>query len=470
MRSESGVWLAAAGTPARVRRAWAVLAAALVVLAAGEVRVVAAQARAGVASLSVDGRSSDNVSIAASGRFVAVSWSAAGTGVVDIYAAASRDGGATFSAPVRVNDTPGRARVNAEMPPRVALVPRAGGGREPEVVVVWTNKEEQGWRLLVARSSDGARSFGATAIVPGSGEGGSRGWESIAVDAAGRVVVAWLDHRELEGVARSSTKRATGDGKSSAAPNAPKVSTAAPMGAHAHASPGDEMSESERMAGHSQLYATTLGGAAPRAIARSVCYCCKTSMTSSGRDVYVVWRHVFPGNQRDIAIAASRDGGEKFGEPTRVSNDRWVFDGCPDNGPAVAVDGAKRVHVAWVTPEAGGDPSKMVLYHATSSDARTFTTRVRVPAKGLPGHAQLATEAGGDVLLAWDEVGNGTRRVRLARVRVEKGGNAVIATLAGPDVGPGKSPTVATAAVGTLLAWVRTPSGAPSSIGVARVP
>ena len=446
----------------RTMRAWTMLVVALVALVALGARDVAAQSRSGVASLSVDGRSSDNVSIAASGRFVAVSWSAATTGVVDIYAAASRDGGATFSAPVRVNDTPGRARVNGEMPPRVALVPRAVG--DPEVVVVWTNKEEKDWRLLVARSTDGARSFGATALVPGSETGGSRGWESVTVDAAGRVVVAWLDHRELETVARTSTKRAKRDSSTTTATKSANT----PM-THAHASPGDEMSESERMAGHSQLYATTLGGVAPRPIARSVCYCCKTSMTTSGRDVYVVWRHVFPGNQRDIAIAASRDGGVRFGEPTRVSNDQWVFDGCPDNGPAVAVDGAKRVHVAWVTPEAGGDPSKMVLYYSTSSDARTFAPRQRVPATGLPGHAQLAAEPGGEVLLAWDEIGGGVRRVKLARVRAGSGGSASIAAVAAPNGGDGRSPALATSAAGALMAWVATPQGGASTIAVARV-
>ena len=443
--------------PRGVRRAAG--CAALGVLFVAPALAAQARAGAGVASLAVDGRSSDNVSIAASGAFVAVAWSAATTGVVDIYAAASRDGGTTFGAPVRVNDTPGRARVNGEMPPRVALVPRAG--RDPEVVVIWTNKEGKNWRMLVARSLDGAQSFGATSLVPGTDGDGARGWESVAVDATGRVVVAWLDHRELESVVRTPTKRAAGD--SGSATNASATMT------HRMEAGSEGMSESERMAGHSQLYATTLGGAAPRPIARSVCYCCKTSMVTAGRDVYVVWRHVFPGNQRDIAIAASRDGGVRFAEPVRVSNDRWVFDGCPDNGPAVAVDGAKRVHVAWVTPEAGGDPSKMVLYHSTSTDARTFAARQRVPVTGLPGHAQLAVEAGGDVLLAWDEIGGGARRVKLARVRAGAGSAAAITPLTTPIGGDGRSPALATAASGTLVAWVAMPPGGASTIAVARV-
>ncbi len=59
---------------------------------------------------------------AALGQFVAVTWSAAtSSGVTDIYATTSRDGGRTFAAPMRVNRTPGDASVGGEQPPRVTL-------------------------------------------------------------------------------------------------------------------------------------------------------------------------------------------------------------------------------------------------------------------------------------------------------------------------------------------------------------
>ncbi|MEP7345715.1 MAG: hypothetical protein ABI877_10625, partial [Gemmatimonadaceae bacterium] len=145
-------------------------------------------------TLAIDGRSSDNVSIAARGQFVAVAWSAATVNNTDIFAATSRDGGASFAAPVRVNATLGDARVGGEQPPRVALIP--GKGDVPEVAVVWTSQGAAGTRLLVARSADGGGTFGASDVVPG-GEGvGNRGWESVAVDSSGRVFVLWLDHRE----------------------------------------------------------------------------------------------------------------------------------------------------------------------------------------------------------------------------------------------------------------------------------
>ena len=52
----------------------------------------------------------------------------------------------TFAQPVRVNSTPGDARVNGEQPPRVALASRKG---DPEIVVIWTAKRDIAmWKAL----------------------------------------------------------------------------------------------------------------------------------------------------------------------------------------------------------------------------------------------------------------------------------------------------------------------------------
>src|ERR1700710_3157521 len=93
-----------------------------------------------------------------------------------------------------------------------------------------------------------------------------------------------------------------------------------------------------------------------------VCYCCKTSLvTGDDGSLYAAWRHVYPGNIRDIAFTVSRDSGRTFADPVRVSDDRWVLDGCPENGPAMAIDGRNRVHIVWPTlvsgSTAGGEPT-----------------------------------------------------------------------------------------------------------------
>src|ERR1043165_4365695 len=97
--------------------------------------------------------------VAASGAFVAVAWTAAPTGEKsgDVYAAISRDGGATFDRPVRVNSVAGDARVSGEIAPRIAVLARSGS--DPLITVTW-NAKEGTTQIRTARSHDGGKTFG----------------------------------------------------------------------------------------------------------------------------------------------------------------------------------------------------------------------------------------------------------------------------------------------------------------------
>ena len=246
-------------------------------------------------TLSVPGRANATPSIAADGDVVAIAWGAsAASGATDVYLAVSRDAGRTFGQPVRVNDVDGDARLNGEQPPRVTV--RASGPTAPVITVVWTTKGATGTRLVQSRSSDGGKSFARAATVPGSDAAGNRGWENTTVDRDGRVYSVWLDHREIARQDDMATMhRAHG----------------------ASASKPDGVAMAQR----SQLYVASLDGAvAPRAITGGVCYCCKTALaTGSDGSLFAAWRHVYPGNIRDIAFAVSRDGGRSFAAPLRAS-------------------------------------------------------------------------------------------------------------------------------------------------------
>lgn len=343
-------------------------------------------------TLGVAGRANANVSLAAQGRFVQAVWSAAlAGGDTDIFAATSRDGGQTFSAPVRVNTKPGDARVNGEQPPRVALRARAGG--LPEIAVVWTTKASAGTVLLSATSTDGGRTFGRSAVVPGSDAAGNRGWEGLGVGPDGRFLSVWLDHRRLANPQQQAMagEHHHGDGAAALPAAAPKDGVA--------------------MAQLSQLYLASLDGTlAARGITGGVCYCCKTAIAAgSGNSLYLAWRHVYPNNMRDIAFTVSRDGGKTFSAPVRVSEDKWQLEGCPDDGPSMSVDAQGVVHVVWpsVVTENGG-PVK-ALFHAMTRDGKVFTPRVRIPTQGMANHPQLAIDTKGSLLVTWDESGSGTR-------------------------------------------------------------
>ena len=385
--------------------------------------------------IGVPQRANANVSIAADGAFVAAVWSAsASTGATDIFAGVSADGGRTFRSPVRVNDVSGDARVTGEQPPRVSLAHQPAG--PPRMTVVWTRKGANGTAIAHAQSTDGGRTFAHAAIVPGSDAVGNRGWEAISASPRGFVDALWLDHRELaSSIQMSAMHHETGGGK--------------PDGV--------------AMAQRSKLYFASLDGSiAPHAITGGVCYCCKTALVSEGGALYAAWRHVYPGNIRDIAFTLSRDGGRTFAPPVRVSEDEWVLEGCPDDGPTMAVDRDHRIRIVWPTllQEQGQDPN-LALFYATSSDGRAFTPRERVPTAGTPHHPQIALDSGGGLVVVWDELESGKRRVAMARAQHAAGkANFSRDVISGGE--PAIYPVVARAADGLIVAW--TSGGATESM------
>jgi hypothetical protein len=416
-----------------------VLVAALVAAAAF------AAAPGGSTEVAVKERANAYASLAASGRFAALAWGASTKdGVTDIYVTASTDGGRAFGAPTRVNREAGGANLSGEQPPRITLVPRAG--RSPSVVVVWTAKSSAGTRLLSSRSDDGGRSFGPTVTVPGSEASGNRGWESIAARRDGGVVAVWLDHREL-----SAAGGAT-----------------APMnhGEHQHGASVQRQTDGVARAQLSKLYFGPLDDDETddaRALAGGVCYCCKTALATDARGViHAAWRHVFDGSVRDIAYTRSSDGGRTFSRAARVSDDHWVLDGCPENGPALAVDDRQRVHVVWPTLVDGGTPGSqqaLALFYAMSEDGQYFTPRQRIPTDGAPRHPQIALGPHGDVVVVWDEQSAGVRRIALARAAIEANGSARFTREPVGDGAPATYPVLAPAADGTIVAWTSGPAG-----------
>jgi hypothetical protein len=310
--------------------------------------------------------------------------------------------------------------------------------------------------LRTARSLDGGKTFQASTLVPGTDAAGNRGWEALGADASGRVRAAWLDHRRM------------------AAPDAAKTAAAHQ---HVHGESGAATTAAGKpdgvaMAQQSDLYFDfdALDNAAPpRPIAPGVCYCCKTAIAfANSDDVYLAWRHVYPGNFRDIAFVRSGDGGRTFGAPVRVSSDNWMLEGCPDDGPTMAVDRAGRIHIVWPAVVSEGSAAVKALFHAVATDGEHFSPRRRLPSEGQANHPQLAMAADGSLMATWDESGGGSRRIVWGRGLVDPSGQ-VSFTRNVVNRTTGAYPVVATTPSGALLAWT---SGAPdaSVISVARVP
>lgn len=399
---------------------------ALLSLAVGSGRAVESSAPV---TLHVPGRADATPWVAASGPFVAVAWGATAAGKTDVFLAVSRDGGSTFGSPVQVNTSAGEARLGGEMPPRVALVAKRGASL-PEIAVLWTARGEK-TAIKTTRSRDGGRTFEAPVALQAPDAAGDRGWPALVLDRRAGIHAIWLDHRGL-----AANRNAAAD----------------------HASHKREGDEGVAMAQKSGVYyASVEGRTSPeRLLTNGVCYCCKTALAAgSNGTLYAAWRHVYAGNLRDMAFTASRDGGRSFSPPVRISEDRWAINGCPDDGPAMAVDAGGRVHVVWPTV-IGGARTEGAIFYASTRDGRRFTSRVRIPTLGSPkaSHPQIVVGPTGRIFVAWDESVDGRRVAAARELRLRTGGVPAfgdIVTLS-PN-GPALYPVLAATEKGLVAVW-----------------
>jgi hypothetical protein len=129
--------------------------------------------------------------------------------------------------------------------------------------------------------------------------------------------------------------------------------------------------------------------------------------------VIAAWRKHYPGHVRDIA-AGPLNGDE--GAQVRVHADDWVYPGCPHTGPAVAVDGCGRTHVAWYT----GKPGASGIRYARAGDsAGTFEQAQFVMRDAIPtAHVAVAGLPGGSggSVIAFDRDRAGAARLVIATV------------------------------------------------------
>jgi hypothetical protein len=339
-------------------------------------------------TLGVPGHANATPSLAVDGRTVAAVWTASKDGVSNVYLATSADGGTTFSGPRRVNDQPGDASANNEQPPRIVM---SGTGSTRVLTVAWSKRNEGPQRsrrdvIRMARSTDGGRTFSAAKLTHDAAFTGARGWESLTAAPDGSVHAVWLDGRDADR----------------------KIAAMAQSGMTHKGQPPQDVY-------HARI--SSDGRVAERLIATGVCFCCKTTVAVDAKGgVYAAWRHIFPGSLRDIAFAKSTDGGASFTPLVRVSEDRWELNGCPEDGPSMAIDASGMIHIAWATLVNEGEAQKQVFY-ATSRDGKVFSPRTRVPTSGLtnPGHPQLVLTSDGAAIV-WDETVDGVRRVSAARL------------------------------------------------------
>jgi hypothetical protein len=289
----------------------------------------------------------------------------------DLFHTTSSDGGASFSAPLRVNHDDGDAVAIGNVRGAHLAIGRDGAAAsgKPRVHVAWMGSAQAKQRapdrsagMLYARlAADGLRfepERNVIAAHPGLDGGGS-----LAADGAGRVWVAWHAPRKPEGgesdrciwVAASTDDGAT-FGEERAAWNEPT----------------------------------------------GACGCCGMRAGWDGDALFVLYRAAREGNHRDLYALVSNDHGATF-RGARL--DEWTIDRCVMSTAALQAapapsPAAKTMLAAW---EDEGDVAWARLDPKEPGAARTIRPPARDAAKLERKHPALAQDGAGRVLLAWTE-------------------------------------------------------------------
>lgn len=368
----------------------------------------------------------------------AIAWVSAPQGGTDGRLYVSVNG----AAPAEIRDTLGPIEAHGEAPPKIAYA--ADGSLYAAYTV---GRVVRGARfpqsaLRLVKSTDEGKSWSAPVTVTDGEEAfGAHSFHALHIASDGTIYASWLGTPpRTPGVVAQAGARLQG-------PSDPKAD------ASGHA---QHMSASDAPKTGSWIARSTDGGRTfsprVRVDVGEACPCCRTALASdrSGA-LFMAWRHVYPGNIRDIVVAKSVDHGATWGVPARVHADDWKFDGCPHAGPSVAVDAAGVIHIGWWT----GKEGRAGVFYAKSKDgAKTFDPPVAlgVAPASRPAHVQLALATNDRIVAAWDD---GTRQIPQIVVRVSRDGgesfsDAVTVSAAGRAA---SFPVIGVAGDSLSIAW-----------------
>jgi hypothetical protein len=270
----------------------------------------------------------------------------------------SDDFGRTLSAPTPVNAESEPIYAEGENRPKIAF------GSKGELYVSWSQPRAKPWTGFVrfARSIDDGAHFSPPITVHHDRAEITHRFDAMAVDGQGRIVMAWIDKRDLEA--------ATAKGKPY-------------LGAAIYTS------------------VSTDGGktfSVERKLADETCECCRIAMALTPQgEVAAFYRSIFGDNIRDHAYAVLHADGRPL-EPQRATFDDWHIAGCPHHGPGLAIDADGVRHAVWY--EAKDKPA--VRYGQL--EPGKAPTHLQTMAGPGASHADIAV-SGKQVWVVWNQVG-----------------------------------------------------------------
>ncbi len=276
-----------------------------------------------------------------------------------VYLSESADLGKTFTTPTAVNRVPESIYDDGENRPKIAF------GGNGELFVSWTRRIEGRYAgdVRFARSTNRGLTFDAPVTLNSDRAPISHRFESMIVDGEGRLYLLWIDKRDMARARQSKTDYA----------GAAVYYIVSEDG-------GRSFQPDRKLADHS-------------------CECCRIAVARDPEDgVVALWRHVYPVNMRDHAIARLLPGQASIqGMPARATDDGWQIDGCPHHGPDLAVDTDHQAHMAWFSK---GEKNRGLSYGRY--DLKTEQRSAVVSFDGSPSASRPQVQVDGkSVYLMW---------------------------------------------------------------------
>ena len=144
----------------------------------------------------------------------------------------------------------------------------------------------------------------------------------------------------------------------------------------------------------------------------AVCDCCQTSIGMTNNGPIIVYRDRTEKEVRDIYTIRNING--VWEEPNPLHNDGWIINGCPVNGPKVAVN-STNLAIAWFTA-VNNNPLVNVSFSKTNGDS--FGTPFKLNDHDAIGRVDVAFLNNEEVIVSYMEVDDIGTYLRIKKVSV----------------------------------------------------
>lgn len=270
----------------------------------------------------------------------------------------SDDDGRTLSAPVEVNKQAERIYAEGENRPKIAF------GPHDELYVSWSQPRVQPYTGFVrfARSLDRGEHFSAPLTVHHDHNEITHRFDAMAVDGRGRIVIVWIDKRDVIAAAAQDKPY---------------------LGAAVYYSWSED---------------DGLTFVHERKLIDQSCECCRIALANTPTgEVATFFRTIHGDNIRDHAYAVLHTDGQT-NHADRATFSEWQIAGCPHHGPGLAIGSDDTLHAVWY--EAKDQPT---IWYGQLDPGHVPQHRLALAGAGA-SHADVAVHER-TVWIVWNRVG-----------------------------------------------------------------